>query len=77
MLLAGLIHKMIPAICNNIIPHLPVSSRVLGCEENLYSERWNSRTHPPILPIKVGDALDQSRSVQLRGSERAHQNNEL
>ena len=25
--------------------------------------------------VKVGHALDQSRSVQLRGSERAHQNN--
>ena len=23
-----------------IIPHLPVSSRVLGCEEKLYFERW-------------------------------------
>ena len=29
-------------------PHFPVGSRVLGCEENLYFERWNSRTHPPI-----------------------------
>ena len=29
-------------------PHWPVSSRVLGCEKNLYFERWNSRTHPPI-----------------------------
>ena len=26
--------------------------------------------------VKVGHALDQSRSVQLRGPERAHQNNE-
>ena len=25
-----------------------LSSRVLGCEVNLYFERWNSRTHPPI-----------------------------
>ena len=25
-----------------------VSSRVLGCEEIFYFERWNSRTHPPI-----------------------------
>ena len=29
-------------------PHWPVSSSVLGCEENLYFERWNSWTHPPI-----------------------------
>ena len=29
-------------------PHQPVSSKVLWCEENLYFERWNSRTHPPI-----------------------------
>ena len=33
---------------NDITLHKPVSSRVLGCEENLYFERWNSRTHPPI-----------------------------
>ena len=33
---------------SSITPHLPVSSRILGCEENLYFERWNSRTHPPI-----------------------------
>ena len=26
--------------------------------------------------VKVGHALDQSRSIQSRGSERAHQNNE-
>ena len=25
--------------------------------------------------VKIGHALDQSRSVQLRGPERAHQNN--
>ena len=25
-----------------------VSSRVLGCEDFFYFERWNSRTHPPI-----------------------------
>ena len=31
-----------------IIPHLPMSSRVLGCEENLYLECWNSQPHPPI-----------------------------
>ena len=31
-----------------ITPHLSVSSRVLGCEENWYFERWNSHTHPPI-----------------------------
>ena len=30
-----------------------MSSRVLGCEENVYFERWNSRTHPPILPIRL------------------------
>ena len=36
----------------SITPHLLVSSRVLGCEENLYLERWNSWRHPPIQPIK-------------------------
>ena len=39
---------MYPCGSNGITPHLPVSSRVLGCEENLYFECWNSRTHPPI-----------------------------
>ena len=29
----------------SLIPHLPVSSRVLGCEENLYFECWNSWPH--------------------------------
>ena len=33
---------------NTITPHLPVISRVLGCEENVYFQRWNSRTYPPI-----------------------------
>ena len=33
---------------HHVTPHLPVSSMVLGCEENLYFERWNSRTHPAI-----------------------------
>ena len=38
--------------CNLITQHLPVSSRILGCEENLYFERWNSRTHQTIHPIR-------------------------
>ena len=31
-----------------IVPHMPVRSRVLGCEENVNFERWNSRPHQPI-----------------------------
>ena len=55
-----------------------MSSRDLGCEENLFFQHWNSRTHPPINlanQVKVRHALDQSCSVQSCGPERAHQNN--
>ena len=38
-----------------ITPHLPVSSRVVGCEENLYFERWNSDTGTNLAnQVKVG-----------------------
>ena len=30
-----------------------MSSRVLGCEGNLYFERWTPRTHPPMWEIKA------------------------
>ena len=61
-----------------LILHLPVSSRVWGCEENLYFElllkptvtRTNSANQ-----VNVGHALDQSRNVQSRGPDRAHQKN--
>ena len=33
-------------------------------------------TETPTIQVKVGRALDQSRSVQSRGPERAHQSNE-
>ena len=43
--------KLIINVCINgtaVTPHLSLRSRVLGCEENLCFERWNSRPHPPI-----------------------------
>ena len=55
---------------------ITVRSGVLGCEENLYFERWNPRTPANLAnQVQVSRALDQSHSVQFRGPEREHQNN--
>ena len=62
-------------------PHLPVGSRVLGCDKILHFETLELTDAPTNLAkwVKAGHTLKQSRNVQYvqsRGPERAQQNNE-
>ena len=64
-------------VYDNITPHslcylARVRPVVLGVRKICISNTW---THQSPIQIKVGHALDQSHSVQLRGPERVHQNN--
>ena len=54
-----------------------MSSRVLVCEENFIFRMLELTDTPSNLAnqVKVGHALDQSRSVQSRAPKRVHQNN--
>ena len=50
-----------------------MSSRVLGCGESLYFERWNSRTYPSIKPIRLKFVpLLTNHAVSNRADLREH-----